>query len=159
MIEFRGEVSQVIKSEVLKKARLQRGLWFLLLAALFYGGMIAGIAVKDMAFFWASLVVAVLVTLFALKLMLLPVPKKFINNSWNLQVRIDDTTKKIEYTQFLPKKNFSKSYSFKSVKKLIVKEYYYQLVGVGLPASLVLEKRLIQKGTFTQIEKLFSKKR
>ena len=157
MIEFYGEIAQVIKEELLKKARRLRGFLFLGLAGLFYLAIIPAVLLKDMAFVWASLVVAIIVTLVALKLIVMPIPKKFLNNPWNIKIIIDIEAKKIDYTQYITKKDFHKIYSFKSVKKLIEKEYYYQLVGFGLPVSLVLEKRLIKKGTYAQLEELFKK--
>ena len=157
MIEFSGEISQVIKEELLKKARRMRGFLFLGLAVLFYIAIIPAVLLKDMAFVWASLVVGVLVTLIALKLIAMPIPKKFLNNPWNIKITIDIESKKIFYTQYITKKDFHKAYSFKSVKKLVKKEFYYQFVGFGLPVSLVMEKRLIKKGTYAQLEELFNK--
>ena len=158
MIEFYGEIAQVIKEELLKKARKTRGLWFFGLAALFYIAIIPAIVLKDMAFVWASLVVGIIITLVSLKLILMPTPKKFLNNAWEIKIVIDIEAQKIFYTQFIPKKDFHKAYAFKSVKKIIEHEYYYQLIGFGFPVSLVLEKRLLKKGTYAQLEEIFKNK-
>lgn len=158
MIEFCGEIAQVIKEELLKKARKTRGFWFLGLAGLFYVAIIPALFLKDLAFVWASLVIGILISLVAFKLILLPIPKKFLNNPWEIKIIINIEAQQIDYTQFIPKKDFYKSYPIKSVKKVIEKEYYYQLIGFGLPVSLVLEKRLLKKGTYLQLEEIFKNK-
>lgn len=153
MIEFSGEISNVIRKKVLKKRDRQLGFIFL-------GATLITIAVavilalsRDTQYAEFS-ICAVILSLITIYFLIAPTPKQVYRFRWDYKIQINSEEIIVTNSQF----NQENIKSISKIKKVIDDRDCYYLIYADISNAFICEKNLLRQGTLEEFEKLFEGK-
>lgn len=152
MIEFYGEVSAPTQRLAERLRRRYFARWIAVLVAL-AAAVTVGTAFGGGWGWVAPLVCTVLLCAVAAWLFF-KAPR--LRGAWLLRVRIEGES--LVFTQYLGAKTRERTFRIAEAKRVYKGEYCYFIVFGDISNAVLCERRLLKKGTFSQLEALFAGK-
>lgn len=152
MIEFFGEISLACKKNADRRKKRYYAVWTAVLTAVVAGlAVVAGTTGGEFVMFtvFAALLLALTVFLF-----IAPSPKSLSKEQWLFRIQIEG--EEIRFTQYLAEKEISKKREVGKVRKVVKDERCYLLYTPNAGNIIVCQRNLLKKGTFEELESLFS---